>query len=273
MKYSFMSFSCPDLSLDDMLATAERFGYDGVEPRVAENHKHGVELEATPRERELIRAKVDESRIKFSCLATSCSYADPATAAQNTKETRLYIDLAADTGSPSIRVFGGVIPEDVTREAAIDLVSKSLGSVADQAGKRGVAVCLETHDDWCDPANMAAVMKKVNHPAVRVNWDIMHPVLKENKTVEESFQVLKSWIGHVHFHDGVSIFKDDNNYNLQFCPVGQGNVDHRRAVELLGSISWPGWLSGEWINWEPYQTHLPRELAAMKGYEKGLTPG
>jgi len=27
-------------------------------------------------------------------------------------------------------------------------------------------------------------------------------------------------------------------------------------------------LSGEWISWEPYATHLPWELETMKGYER-----
>ena len=34
------------------------------------------------------------------------------------------------------------------------------------------------------------------------------------------------------------------------------------------SISYDGYISGEWINWEdPYEVHLPRELATLKRYE------
>jgi len=33
MKYAFMSFSCPELNLDQMLALARRFAYDGIEVR------------------------------------------------------------------------------------------------------------------------------------------------------------------------------------------------------------------------------------------------
>ena len=36
-------------------------------------------------------------------------------------------------------------------------------------------------------------------------------------------------------------------------------------------IDYPGFISGEWINWEPYEQHLPRELATLKGYEKELS--
>ena len=33
MKYSFMTFSCPQLDLDEVLSLAKQTGYDGVEPR------------------------------------------------------------------------------------------------------------------------------------------------------------------------------------------------------------------------------------------------
>ena len=38
MKFAFMSFSCPTLSLDAMLDLARRLGYAGVEPRVESRH-------------------------------------------------------------------------------------------------------------------------------------------------------------------------------------------------------------------------------------------
>ena len=47
MKFAFMTFSCPDLDLDQVLAMAREFGYDGIEPRVSANHQHGVEFEIT----------------------------------------------------------------------------------------------------------------------------------------------------------------------------------------------------------------------------------
>lgn len=40
MKYSFISVSCPDLTLDALLETAKRFGYGGIEPRIQANHAH-----------------------------------------------------------------------------------------------------------------------------------------------------------------------------------------------------------------------------------------
>ncbi|MBN1344199.1 MAG: sugar phosphate isomerase/epimerase [Phycisphaerae bacterium] len=266
MKYAFMTFSCPELSLDEVLALAKRLGYEGVEPRVSSSHKHGLEFDAPADVRGQARAKAEASGVALCCIATSCRYADPATADGMVQDTHRAIDLAADVGCSRIRVFGGQIPAGTSREEAIELVARSLESVADHAGQRGVVVCMETHDDWCDPANVAQVMQRVDHPAIAVNWDIMHPVRQGGATMDQAYETLEPWIRHVHFHDGV---KEDPGQLLR--PIGEGIVDHKRAVELLLDMGYEDYLSGEWINWEPYETHLPRELATMKGYEREVS--
>jgi sugar phosphate isomerase/epimerase len=263
MKYSFMTFSTPGLTLGEVLALAKRLGYDGIEPRIVSKHKHGVEWEADAAARAAIRKQAAESGVALCCIATSCTYADPAKTKQSAEDTIKSIDLAADVGAPTIRVFGGRIATSLTREQAIELVADTLRSVADHARKRGVTVCMETHDDWCNPDHVAAVMKRVDHPAVGVNWDIMHPINRGGATMESAYRTLRSWVRHIHFHDGAL-----REGKLTLVPIGQGNIDHRTAVKLLRDCGYDGYLSGEWINWEPYETHLPRELAVMKRYEQ-----
>ena len=264
MKFSFMSFSCPELTLDEMLSAAKKYGYDGIEPRISSKHKHGIEMDSSKSFREECKQKAQESGIQLSCIATSCIYANPATNEEMISDTHKSIDLASDVGSPVIRVFGGIIPEGITREKAIALLVKSMQSVADHAAEKNVTVCLETHDHWCNPEHLAEVMKQVNHPAIAVNWDIMHPVRVAKVTMDEAFRVLKPWIKHIHFHDGISI----KNGGVVLKPIGEGDIDHQRAVQLLKDNNYGGFLSGEWIDWEPYEIHLPRELATMKKYER-----
>lgn len=262
MKYAFMSFSCTDLSLREMLSLAKELGYDAVEPRSGSNHKHGIELTATAAERVASKEASAKIGIPYSCLATSCRYADPKTVEAEVAETHRYIDLAADIGAPKLRVFGGKIGEGLSREAAIEQVSQALSSVADHAGENGVTICLETHDDWCDPAHVAAIMQQVDHPAIAVNWDIMHPIRTGLATMDVAYETLQPWIKYVHIHDGLADMSQ-----LTFKAIGEGDIDHKRALELLMANNYDGYLSGEWISWEPYQVHLPRELAAMKALE------
>ena len=262
MKFSFMSFSCPELNLDEMIAVAKKYGYDGIEPRISDAHKHGIELDSSDSFRKECKQKSQESGIKLCCIATSCTYSDPETNKEMLSDTHQAIDLAGDVGAPRIRVFGGKIPESISRESAIDLLVKSMEAVANHAGERNVTVCIETHDAWCNPEHLARVMERVNHPAIAVNWDIMHPVRVVKVTMNKAFQTLKPWIKHIHFHDG------DKDNKLVMVTIGEGYVDNRRAVELLKASDYEGFLSGEWINWEHYEIHLPRELSTMKRYEQ-----
>ena len=258
-----MTFSCPELTLSELLAVAKRYGYAGIEPRIVENHTHGIEWDTSPPQRQEIRRQAADSGIALACLATSCTYADPAQVDQQVEDTRRSVDLAADISCPCIRVFGGAIPEGIERDAAMDGLVRALSSVADQAADGGVTVCLETHDDWCDPAHVAAVVTRVNHPAIAVNWDIMHPVRRGGATMKSAFDALDPLVRHVHFHDGIAA-----GDKLELVPIGDGQIDHRAAVELLLGSGYEGFLSGEWINWQPWETHLPRELSTMRRYEQ-----
>lgn len=262
MNYSFMTFSCPEASLAEALEMAKRFGYDGLEPRISAGHSHGIELESDAAAREAVRRQAVASGVALCCLATSCKYADPATAADQVSETLQAIDLAADVGAPRIRVFGGQLPEGRTRGESVDLLVESLKQVADRALERAVTVCLETHDDWCDPAHVAEVVGRVDSAAVAVNWDVMHPVRAGGSTMDAAFEALRPWIRHLHVHDGTC-----RRDKLKMVPIGEGDFDHKRVIELLKTIDYDGYISGEWIKWEPAETHLPRELATLKRYE------
>jgi len=171
MKYSLMTFSCPLLGLRELLETAKQYGYHGIEPRILCGHKHGIEPDTAPTQRRETRKQVEESGIALSCLATSCVYADPATVTKNVADTLQCISLAADVGAPAIRVFGGAIGKGLSRADAVKLVAESLSSAADHARTKNVTICMETHDDWCEPRQVAAVMQRASHPAIAVNWE------------------------------------------------------------------------------------------------------
>ncbi len=261
MKYAFMTFSTPELDLDAVLALAAELGYDGVEPRLDAGHAHGVEVAADAAERQRIADAFRRGGVAPACLATSCRLASPDETERMIADAHERIDLAGDVGAGCLRVFGGQIGED-SREAAIDRMTASMSALADHAGERGVRLAFETHDAWCDPRHVAEVLERVNHPAVGANWDILHPLRHGLATIDESFELLKPWIAHLHIHDGRAV--DDR---LEMLPIGTGDVDHRRTIELLKTIDFDGFLSGEWINWEPHETHLPREIDTLRKLE------
>jgi len=262
MKYAFMTFSTPELALADVLAAARQYGYDGVELRIDGGHKHGVERSSSMQDRAEARATAQAHDVRICCIATGCRFADPATAAENVAQALEAIDLAADVGAGVIRVFGGKIPDGVSREQAITLVAESLRALAGHAEQRGVDVAIETHDDWCDPRHVAAALALVDHPRIGANWDYQHTTRIAHATPDQAFEALRGRILHVHFHDG-TLAAD----KLEWRPIGQGAYDHARVLHLLCRAKYSGFLSGEWIGWEPAEVHLPRELAAIKEFE------
>lgn len=263
MKYAFMTFSCPQASLAEALALAARHGYDGLEPRTGGRHAHGVEVARTSADRAAIRRQFADSGIACACLALGHRYADPATVEAEIADTLRHLDLAADIGAPLVRVFGGKLAAGLDRAAAIDLVAGALSRLAPEAAARGLVIALETHDDWCDPVHVAAVMRQVDHPAVAVNWDIMHPVRHGLATMSESFATLRPWIRHVHIHDGM------NTRDLQFRPFGEGEYDLRAAFSCLLEDGYNGFLSGEWIDCAE-TIDLGTELRRMREFEAAL---
>ena len=259
MRFSFMSFSCPEANFAEFIAIARRYGYDGVEPRIDAGHKHGIEIGAPDAVLAAAKQTAADNGIAIGCVATSCMYADPAKTAENVARTKGAIELAAALGCPAIRVFGGQIPKGLTREDSLKAVVAALDQVKGLAESKNVTICVETHDSWCDPKDVMNVIESVGSPYVAANWDVMHPVNAAGYDMEDAFNVLNGHIRHVHVHDGTR-----QNGSMKLAPIGEGVVDHRTALRLLKGSGYGGYVSGEWIDWEPYDIHLPREIATLR---------
>ena len=120
IKLSYMSFSCPEATLEQFVGWAKEYGYEGVEPRAEAGHNHGVEVDASPAKRAEIRKYFEDEGVVPCCVATSRKFAimDADALAESMDTCRKLIDLAADIGSTRIRTFGGVPPEGVSIDDA-----------------------------------------------------------------------------------------------------------------------------------------------------------
>ncbi len=262
MRYAFMTFSAPNATADRLIDLAVRYGYAGIEPRTGANHGHGIEIDASATTRSKIRNKFEHAGIAVAALATGCRFADPAKFQASLDEATASIQLAHDLGCAIVRVFGGPLPEGESHDRAMPRVVDGLSHLAGIAANFEVTLAMETHDSWTDPAVVSRVMRAVDHPYVGVNWDIMHPTRCDGVSISDAHTTLCRWIRHVHAHDGVAV---DNR--VRFKPIGAGEFDHAVALRLLVEGGYQGWVSGEWINWEPAEVHLPRELTTLRSLE------
>ena len=266
-KYAFMSSSAPEWSLDELIEQAGQYGYAGIEPRIEWGHAHGIEPDIDADARAAVKRKFADSPIELCCIATGCRYSDPADRQEHIDHTHRCIDLAGDTASPRLRVFGGNLGEGIGREQAIAQVADALEQVADHARERGVTICLETHDAWCEPDHVAAVLRKVDHPNVAVNWDVMHTLRVGGQGPAEAYRTLGQWVAHTHIHDATW----DEQGRFTQMRMGAGWVEQKSVLEVLRDGGYDGYLSGEWIKWQPPDEHLPREIERLREIEATLS--
>jgi sugar phosphate isomerase/epimerase len=252
MKLCFMTFICPEWALAEVLAAAERHGYDGVEPRVAAGHQHGIEPEMPASARRQARAAFEASPVALACIATSCRFAtdDPARRAANIEDLKRHIALAADLGAPRIRVFGGARPEGMELATAIAVVAEDLRAAADLAAQANVQVCLETHDDFSLGKTVGQVLERANHPFVLANWDVMHP-WRAGEPLEETLRWLRGRIAHVHMHDdqeGKCVLPGDGDLPLadDLAALRAMDFSGYRSAELWPDLGVPDFILAEY---------------------------
>jgi sugar phosphate isomerase/epimerase len=264
MKLSFMSFTAPEWSLTEMLTAAIRYGYDGIEPRAEAEHKHGVELEATKKQRKEIAAQSRDCGVELCCIATSRVFALPDDKlAESVELTRRYIELAKDCGCDKLRVFGGGTPAGMEFACAKQQVIAGLGACAEAATKAKISLCLETHDSYCSTKDVLEIIQAVNCPYVVANWDIMHP-FRTGETVAEAFADLQPYIRHCHIHDGT--WPEEAPDKLELALMGEGKIPHDEAVKLLAGVGYSGYFSGEWIGFVAPEIVLPHDARVMREY-------
>jgi len=263
MNLSFMTFACPEWSLEQVIHGAKEYGYAGFEPRVEADHRHGIELSASTAARRRSGQMVRDSGISISCLATSCTFAaaDSGRRKQNVESLRHHLELARDIGTQRLRVFGGKLPDGVDLDKAIQIVAEDLRQAADFARECGAVICLETHDSFVLGGSVGRVLQLTSHDSVRANWDVMH-TYRAGEELTETMRWLDGRIAHVHFHDA-------SYEGGQALVPGDGWLPIAEFVRALARQKYDGFVSAEiWPDAGSPETILGRYAERMRLYER-----
>ncbi len=256
MKISFMTFACPGYTFDEVLALAVKHGYDGIEFRCDSDHQHGVMVTASKKDRAEFRSRLEDAGLEACCLATSLQYINPLSIA----ETPARVELATDLGCPGLRVFCGPLPETMSIENAIPVVANNLRRVAEQALQAGVRLWLETHDSISLGVHAEQIVRLVDHPAVAINWDNMHP-FRNGEPLQTTWEAVGPYIEHTHFHDSVAEPGDPI-----ITPFGAGGLPIQQMYDLLRFAGYDGYYSGEWFG----DQMGPGTDASLVAFKEGL---
>ena len=259
MKPGFMSSVYPKQTLDELIATAKHYGYQGIEFRTEWDHAHGIELDATAAQLAAARQKLADGGIAASCIATSVKFnsPDPADHIPQRETLRRYIELAAQVGAPCIRTFSDGLPEDDAdaRDRVLDLAAESYAAVDDWAQQYGVNVLVETHTNmkgqWAKRILDAAQAENL-----RVLWHIGHH-LRRGQSVDEAYGYIRGNVRHLHF-----TARQEDEYVT--------DADNIRTFELLAADGFDGFFSVEIINPEDPAAILAHHIAKFNAFMQAI---
>ena len=260
MKLAFSTLGCPDWSLEKIAEFAGANGFEGVELRTHDDGNHfspAATAEEAGRLGAFFRSK--GTRV-FSLMAyTRFGATDPGELAANRDKLLHVLDLAKAIGAGFVRTFVGKIAEGVSREKALAQAAEYLAPCTAKARETGVSLGIETHDDWCDAANIKALQKLVGGGLGTV-WDFANAVEATGKSAAEQFKDLKGTILYCHVKDSVQGADGKSHY----VPVGTGRMPVKEVVDILRSNKLDLFLSFEHEKkWHP---ELPDPAEAFPGY-------
>src|SRR5262245_2133599 len=137
MKLAFTTLACPGWTLEQAVAAAQRYGYEGIELRLLDGELVRPDLDAGARGR--ARAGCGADGLPIACVDTSVRIAQPDPAERDAQINAglAMLELAAAWESPLIRVFGGP-PADTPADAAISAAAECLAPLAERGRALGV---------------------------------------------------------------------------------------------------------------------------------------
>lgn len=206
MKLSLLTYNmAKNWELPKIIEFARSGGFAGCEFRAEANHRHGVELEATPEQRRAIRNQMQDAYLATACIGTSSRFESPDAARRReiVDRTKRYIDLAADVGCGRIRVFGNDMPkgEDVPDRAdVLRYVGESLRELGEFAEPHAVDVLLEMHGQFNFWGFARAAVEHAAHRRVGIvyNSDLRDLV---GGSAAATFSQVRRHVRHVHMHE------------------------------------------------------------------------
>jgi sugar phosphate isomerase/epimerase len=154
--------------------------------------------------------------------------------------------------------------DGATRQEATKRLVEGLARVAPRAAARQATICMEALDHaQTDVVNTlaeaVAVVRKVNHPAVRTMFDY-HNVADEKEPSEVLVRRYYSLIRHVHINE------------MDGRHPGTGSYDFRPVLRVLKEKKYGGWISLEVFDFKMGAERIAREtMEYMRSLEPQLT--
>lgn len=231
-----------DMKLDELLTACADSRVLGVELRT--EHKHGVEPELSPAEREEVRKRFSDSPVELVGYGSNCEFhsPDPKQLQANIELTKDYIRLMHDCGGTGVKVKPNTFPKGRSREETIEQIGKALNTVAEYGEGFGQKIRVEVHGKGTSelPA-IRDIFRVATHPNVYVCWNCNDQDLN-GQGLEANFEMVQKRFGDtVHVRE-----------------LNVGDYPYAKLMKLFVQMDYSGWILLE------ARTNPADKVAALK---------
>ena len=242
VRIAFSTLAFPDASLASAVSLGRQWGYAGVELRLIDGELIDPRMPAPARAQ--VKRTVTAAGLPVVAVDSSIRLTgeDPA------PDLRRFLELASDWEAPLVRVFGGALPADqAERQERLRSAARVLESSVPLARRLGVAIGVETHDDFSASSVVAELLALADPQWVGAVWDSHHPY-RVGETPADVYANLGPRILLAQVKDARR--RPDGEWQLVL--LGEGEVPVREMLRLLASHGYRNWISVEWEKrWHP----------------------
>jgi len=150
--------------------------------------------------------------------------------------------LARFFGTRKVRIFSYWRVKNPDK--AYPYVRERLAKAAQLAARNDIVLVLE-NEHSCNIGTgreLGRILKDVNSPNLRGNWDPGNAVMLGEFPYSEGYQAVRGLFAHVHIKD---VRKDPSTGKLEWAPVGAGVVDWKGQFEAFRKDGYQGTMSLE----------------------------
>ena len=271
MRIAFSTLAFPDATLASAVSRGRRWGYAGVELRLIDGELIDPSISAADRAR--VKGTVAAAGLPIVAVDSSIRLTDDEPGPQ----LRRFLELASDWESPLVRVFGGTLapggPDPKTRREQLRAAARVLESSVPLARRLGVAIGVETHDDFSASSVVAELLAMADPQWVGAVWDSHHP----HRVGEEPADVYANLGGRIllaQVKDARRTTRGGGD-DWQLVLLGEGEVPVRQMLGLLAAGGYRNWISVEWEKrWHPEieepEVALPQHLALLARWMEAI---
>jgi len=221
-----------DWDVAAIIKNCEATHFEGVELRTT--HAHKVEVSLSKEERQEVRRRFEDSKVKLMGLGSIFDYHTPdqSKLRKDIEGTKEYILLAQDVGATGVKVRPNGLPKEVPVEKTLAQIGAALRELGDFARDHGQVIRLEVHGSGTAfPPHIKTILDTANHPNVGACWNSNLTDL-DGEGWDHNFELLKDKILSVHMTD---LFLEEYPYRKLLSNLNRANFKGFCLAEIPAS--------------------------------------